>query len=544
MRQYVIMLLSLVAIFSSCSEDETLYNASDSQILKDGEIIRERPKDNPWIPYIHPTSLNTRSSKITSLSSSDFLGYSFRCDEAPLENTSNLGYRVIDISKLSKAYPQNVKGWKNLSQTTGSFSFSNFDDYNSKSNLTKKVTHDEGLKFLCFQIGHKHTYTTVFGENLLSNTNTVFGELNVLMKDSCYRMDYNSNLKKAILENYLDPEFIKNLHYLDPYEFFKQYGSVVACNYFSGGRATALYAGILKNSTITNTSETDMTKEINTSFSLEKDGSGNLGLNLGRGNTSSITTTGKFSSIKMAVKTLGGNSASTGFSIPQEVGNSSINLSNWISSLNNPNNHVIAEFNENGLIPITDFILESNRRELIKSFIDKEKPLLVLSEPTLLIIQYKFGDPYTLVAGILTKFGDNFTLNAFSGTKTTEDTEKFIEWVNNLRTIFNIKTVSITENGYNVIPNPLVKPNKLAKEASSDPPVQYPNILDHKNNYKKFVENGILYFIDEVDKVGFSIPNNEQWINEYGLKDFLAGLKQSNLTYKGLVTQDYMINAL
>ncbi len=108
MRQYVIMLLSLVAIFSSCSEDETLYNASDSQILKDGEIIRERPKDNPWIPYIHPTSLNTRSSKITSLSSSDFLGYSFRCDEAPLENTSNLGYRVIDISKLSKAYPQTV----------------------------------------------------------------------------------------------------------------------------------------------------------------------------------------------------------------------------------------------------------------------------------------------------------------------------------------------------------------------------------------------------------------------------------------------------
>lgn len=87
MKQYVIMLLSLVAIFSSCSEDETLYNAYDSQIMKDGELIRERPKDNPWIPYIHPTSLNTRAAKITSLSSSDFLGYSFRCDEALLTTT-------------------------------------------------------------------------------------------------------------------------------------------------------------------------------------------------------------------------------------------------------------------------------------------------------------------------------------------------------------------------------------------------------------------------------------------------------------------------
>lgn len=543
MKQYVIILLSLVAIFSSCSEDETLYNASDSQILKDGEIIRERPKDNPWIPYIHPTSLNTRSAKIISLSSSDFLGYSFRCDEAPLENTSNLGYRVIDISKLSKAYPQNVKGWKNLSQTAVSFSFSNFDDYNSKSNITKKLTHDGGLKLLCFQIGHKHTYTSAFGEDIISDNNAIFGELNVILKDSCYRMDYNSNLKKAILRDYLDPEFIKNLHYLDPYEFYKEYGSVVACDYFSGGKATAIYAALLKNSSITNTVETDMAREINSSFSFGKDGSGNLGLTLGRGKNSTISTTATFKSVKMSVAALGGN-FSTGFSIPQEVGNSSINLSNWISSLNNPNNHVIAEFSENGLIPITDFILESNRRELIKLFIDQKKPSFVLSEPTLLIFQYKWGNPYTLVAIIISKFGDNFTLNAFSGTKTTEDSEKFIEWINNLRTIFNIKTVSITENGYNVIPNPLVKPNKLAKEASSDPPVQYPNILDHKNNYKKFVENGILYFIDEVDKVGFSIPNNEQWINEYGLKDFLAGLKQSNLTYKGLVTQDYMINAL
>lgn len=188
MKQYVIMLLSLVAIFSSCSEDETLYNAYDSQIMKDGELIRERPKDNPWIPYIHPTSLNTRSAKITSLSSSDFLGYSFRCDEAPLENTSNLGCRVIDISKLSKAYPQNVKGWKNLSQTAVSFSFSNFDDYNSKSNITKKLTHDGGLKFLCFQIGHKHTYTSAFGEDIISDNNAIFGELNVILKDSCYRI--------------------------------------------------------------------------------------------------------------------------------------------------------------------------------------------------------------------------------------------------------------------------------------------------------------------------------------------------------------------
>lgn len=534
------MLLSLVAIFSSCSEDETLYNAYDSQIMKDGELIRERPKDNPWIPYIHPTSLNTRSAKIISLSSSDFLGYSFRCDEAPLENTSNLGYRVIDISKLSKAYPQNVKGWKNLSQTASSFSFSNFDDYNSKSNITKKLTHDEGLKFLCFQIGHKHTYTSVFGEDLLSTTNAVFGELNVLMKDSCYRMDYNSNLKKAILENYLDPEFIKNLHYLDPYEFFKQYGSVVACNYFSGGRATALYAGILKNSTITNTSETDMTKEINTSFSLEKDGSGNLGLNFGRGNTSSITTTGKFSSIKMAVKTLGGNSSSTGFSIPQEVGNSSINLSNWISSLNNPNNHVIAEFSENGLIPITDFILEGNRRELIKSLIDQKNPSIRISEPVLGFIQISglYNTPFKVGASLYTKFGENIPIALFYSDRDAQTEEKYKQWIDNLLTIFNVGSFAFSEWGYTN------RPKKLAKEVTQNSSGQYPNILDHKDNYKKFVENGILYFIDEVDKVGFSIPNNEQWINEYGLKDFLAGLKQSNLTYKGLVTQDYMINAL
>ena len=531
------MLLSLVAIFSSCTEDETLYNASSSPLLKDGEIIRERPKDNPWIPYIHPTSINTRSAKILSLSSSDFLGYSFRCDEAPLENTSNLGYRVIDISKLSKAYPQNVKGWKNLSQTAVSFSFSNFDDYNSKSNITKKLTHDGGLKFLCFQIGHKHTYTSVFGENLISDNNTIFGELNVLLKDSCYRMDYNSNLKKAILGDYLDPEFIKNLHYLDPYEFYKEYGSVVACDYFSGGRAMALYAALLKNSTITNTVETDMTREINSSFSLGKDGSGNLGLTLGRGKNSTISTTATFKSVKMSVASLGGN-FSTGFSVPQEVGNSSINLSNWISSLNNPNNHVIAEFSENGLIPITDFILERNRRIFISKCIDQEIKETQINEPSLGIIQLSFGKTIGVVAYICTKFGDMvpFITNYF--TINEEGKEDFYQWIDTLRAIFNLRVYSITQFGKEIIPK------TMAKSSNIDAIAQYPNILNHKNNYKKFVENGILYFIDEVDKVGFSIPNNEQWTNEYGLKDFLAGLKQSNLTYKGLITQDYMINAL
>lgn len=99
------MLLSLVAIFSSCSEDETLYNAYDSQIMKDGELIRERPKDNPWIPYIHPTSLNTRSAKIISLSSSDFLGYSFRCDEpySPLPGLSG-EYKIDCVGDNGSSY--------------------------------------------------------------------------------------------------------------------------------------------------------------------------------------------------------------------------------------------------------------------------------------------------------------------------------------------------------------------------------------------------------------------------------------------------------
>ena len=75
--------------------------------------------------------------------------------------------------------------------------------------------------------------------------------------------------------------------------------------------------------------------------------------------------------METSVKTIGGSPFFSNFSIPTKVDNADINLSQWVSSLNDKNTHKIIDIADEGLIPITEFMLEENMKKDFKYFIEK-----------------------------------------------------------------------------------------------------------------------------------------------------------------------------
>lgn len=530
MKYIFICLISFILF--SCEKDEQF----DNQLYyQDNVVLKDRPSQ--WKPYIYNKDASTRSSGNQTLGMRDFIGFSFRSSIAPIEDTRNLGQRIIDISSFSRDYPSYFRYWKNLSRDAKVFSYSSFDDYSVKTEMSKKVSHGIDLKLLSFNLGHKSHYTSTFGQTLTNNAKSIFGELNIFVRDSCYRMQYSTNIQKLILKKYLEKSFIEELHSIHPYDFFQNYGEFVAADYSSGGRGMAIYVGTYKKGDVTSTAEKEMSDEINASFTWDNNSLSN-NLNLGRGHGSTTSYTGQFSSVKYSVKTLGG-SASGSFSIPAEVGNSSIDLSGWVSSLSDNRLNVISEFNQNGLIPISDFILEDNLKKLFNSFSEGNAPRRkTIEEPYIRVTQVNndINTKSLTTPVIVTRYGEWIPLFFIFGVYDDSRIVEYWKIIDQIHDIFQIKIVNKSA----------VPPIKTMSNYQGPYIYQfnYEHILSHKNLYTKIVHNGMLYFIDEVDKVGFSILNNTTMIAEYGLTNYISKLKMSSLKYEDLIDQNYVINAL
>ena len=386
-----------------------------------------------------------------------------------------------------------------------------------------------------FSIGNKTNYTDIFTSDITQNDNYVFGELSVVSRDSCYRMQYSSNIKNKIIDNYLDSIFSEELHCLHPYEFFKNYGGFIVRDFTTGGKISALYAGRYIKSATTEIKTRDMNSEINSSFKLGNTGSDNASLSLGRGTTSTLSTTKQFSSVKMSIKALGGSPAFPSFTIPTEVGTTQIDLSSWMASLENKNNTTLIEFNDDGLIPMTDFILEDNLKKEISSYING----YIINnteqiEPYIMTFILQGNSPLLLRQCLVTRNNSVIHLSdtmfyhqASDGTD--NDIEAIIKWCKKSE-IWGMRVIGFLPSGNS---------RKQIGEKGD-----YANIVNHFPSYKRMVHNNILYIIDEIDKVGFSIPNDKRYIDQYAFKIPLESLAPATISFSDLFEQKYIINAL
>lgn len=523
-------------VISACSAD------IPSQLdLEDSDcksiVIKER-QCGKWMPYKYVSKLSTQSIQIPTLTHADYLGYSVRMNEFPIEDTRNIGYRVINTDALFKKYKRYFSSLQSKSSESSYFAYSSFDDYEEKSTITKKVNGGLDLKFFCFSLGAKHEYTKSFSSDMISNSHSAFGELNIVVRDSIYRMQYNNIIKKRIILDYLDGIFQEELHLTHPYEFYRNYGPFVIRDFTTGGKASAMYAGIHKYSSDKDTKTTDMNNEIESSFSFKKSDSLNSGnLLLGRGNSTMSSYVSQFNGAKMSIRAIGGESSYGAFSIPQNIDSTNIDLSGWLSSMSNPASQSLCEFNSNGLIPITDFILEKNLIYDINQYMKGVEPQNVdIIEPHIYIDTASWDSCFSvLVAYIVNRYGDAIRLDIDTFNDYDDDViEKLSKWGGDIGKNFNLKVIyhtPIIDSYYG--PYPLTRSIDKLSIIARDIKLA-----------KKIEYNNMIYIIDEDNCAGFSIPNIPEYIEEYGWTEIINKLSNSDLTYWDLWGDSFEIYAL
>lgn len=535
---YIFLFISIVSC-TDISDDMNMVVLPENKVI----VLKKRDPNYPWIPSdyksVHTTTRNV-ARNYAGISHRHFLGYSFKDDIYPLEDTRNLGYKVIDIDKLYKDNPQYLDAWKNNTGAVSSFSYATFDRYVSNSTVTNSVLGGFKLNLGLFSIGNKRSLSSVFSKNVIEDKNATLGELNIIVRDSCYRLQYSSNIQSKIKEKYLSEIFKEELYNTHPSEFFSNYGGFVLTNFITGGKATAQYVGIYKKSETNETKESKMSNEIEASYNfkydINKDGtlSGNLGL--GRGGNSNTSVTNEFNSIMMSIKTIGGNSSFASFSIPKEVKNTNVDLSAWVSSLNDKSTHNIIEFGNGGLIPITDLIVEENLKSQINKYYETGvSQIEKLSEPYISIeIALWTGQFHIFSTSLHTRFGQPIDLRRKVIYVTEDRTSYLEEEVKRVSAMFGLKVVNNT-------------PYEFADEDNRPASKVFNfNVFDEKY-LKKFVYANTVYLVSDLEfkeeKYALSI-HKDQYIDEYAMRDLINRLPTiSDMTYEELIS-NYRIYAL
>jgi hypothetical protein len=460
------------------------------------------------------------------------IGRGYKSDYFPTGCMEGITSEIIDLAKLQKDHPEYFTQISLNEGEANSFSFSDFNEYTSKSDLKKTVTGGASVNLGLFSVGAKHTMTQIFTSNITDDEKSVFGELDITYKKYQYALQMSSRIKNDILLNYISQDFKDELYNTTPYELLENYGGYVISKFITGGRATALYAGTYSSNVTTEGKEKDMDNSINASYgfkmnSTDKDGSSSVSGNLGIGKnfSSGTSQTSKMSSLKVSVKTMGGPPAFSTFSSAQNLDNISLDLSGWLNSLSDEKTHSIIEFPENGLMPITDFIPESNLKNLIYKIQEaNETPQESLQEPYILIRMVAYYNPLTLTTfELVTRYGDKIDIGGLYSRGFVNE-NSLINICNNMTNNLGLKIVN---------KSPTSDIDNIVRIVQVFNPTQ--KVIDKR-------DNSVYIITDEKSKKAVSL-HSDRVINDYTMKGLIDRLPIANISIDDLIN-NYDITVL
>src|SRR5690606_23261812 len=127
---------------------------------------------------------------------------------------------------------------------------------------------------------------------------------------------------------------------------------------------------------------------------------------------SAIAKSNNISKFSTTTKTYGGDYGLSSFTIPKSIDDVNINLAQWASSLNDKSKTVLVDINDEGLHPISDFILEDNLQHDINLYLQGTLKPKKLQEPVIVARWlHEYIDIYRLVVILKTRFGDELLIS-------------------------------------------------------------------------------------------------------------------------------------
>lgn len=548
------LLLFAFAAFAlaACSDDEASKMAgesskSDNERVSDEKCVlyRERDPNSPLILSC-PRERDSHKTRAIELGFDNILGRSFRLDHFPFENMRNVGEPVVDLAKLEADYPLWVTKVNLRESVSSAFSYSTFERYEEKSSVTKKVSSGFQLNLGIFKIGNKRTYYNHFAKSLLENSNSVFGQLDIEIRDAFYKLAINSFRLSLIRKKYLQKDFLDDLYNIHPYEFLSFYGPFVMTNFITGGRASALFAGTTKTITTAEGREKTMDNQITASFSIIDNGKDSVSLGIGRGFTNGSSSTESFTELETTLVTLGGAYGLGAFTTPKSIDNMNIDLTSWANSLNNTNTHSLIDIQNESLVPISEFFIEANLKSQYEAYIaGKDLPSKNFIEPKLVCSRqliHSAGGCYNRII-LITRYNDAITIHCNSVPIYQGVIEDFDDLFSEVCNMYKIDAILVSDY---IVPADFNSCINFADCIMSAKPTMEGTFME--SSMKKYYDtnNEILYLLynENEKKMGYRIyiGQGDYLLDTYGIRQWVDTLPDTVVSDQELL--NYTLIAL
>lgn len=533
-------------LFAACSNDtDESYPNEQSAVVPD-IVLQER---SPLLPetvtkeIVLESKRKTRSVDQGAIGNSDkLLGYSYQVGNSILGDYENVGTAVLDVNKIKAIDPQYVMGKRLFGNETQNYAYTDYERYQHNSTITKKKTSGFSISIAkIFSFGRKKKTTEVFSKNIDNSTNRVYGELNIKILNSMFTLDTSEGARKMYARQCLSNTFIRNLYTSTLPNIQDSYGYFVLSGYYTGGKAFGLYCGMATLSSTSEGKEKDMTKDISASFTY-KSVTASPSLKMGRNSNNSTTNISNTTKTEIYVKTLGGNRDGQAMVSAVALDGLKIDLTSWVRSLNNVNTHTIIDIADQGLCPLSGFVLEENFKRRFDDVADgtiEGNTKLVTPSIEILPVYVRAsastGEPLYEVAAVLTtRQGDKIVLSDGLAA-TTPDTDLK---ANNNATIFKQKVQRIFTEKKKYFDGLRFTSSQNKK---LNPSSRIPYVIIRLNDFKedrmcrfKNPQSGVEYIYDKTSRIAIAHyidKTDGNWIlDDYGIRDWIESLPVKSIS--------------
>lgn len=541
---YIIILSAVIPFFIACSDNLDLPTSQMSAIEaenSEGDVVIQ--KRNPNLPEVvtkAPTFEEGLTRNNATIGSSDkFLGYGYKLYNGNYipSDFDNFTHSILNIEAI-KAYDESYvdekyPNWNDQS----SYTYYNFDDYTHFSTESKTIKTGFSLNLGLFSIGKKRTTVETFRTFINETMEQTYGEMNILFAHGKFMLLNSSGSTKVYARQFLRRSFINNLYTSTISSVINSYGDLVIVGYYTGGRAFAQYMGNAASSTNVEQRTKSLDTSITASLTYEGDSlNASFGFNGKNGNFDS--TVYKKQDIFLRVKTLGGiQNEESAINTTMSLKDINIDLQSWRKSLNDSKNHTVIDLTQEGLFPMSDFVLERNFQ---RRFDDTSKNILLpvtrLYTPSIMITRIlkktsTSGDNlYEVAAVLVTRQGDQIVLSNGNATdaelKQNEDNNVFLE-----------KAKAIAEEKSKYFSSDIQISYNTTKRLN--PMFRSPLciVLENFNEngfYKYYNETtNMEYLYDPTTKLCFSFladDGDESMLEVYGLSTWVSNLTEKRIS--------------
>lgn len=541
---YIIILSAVIPFFIACSDNLDLPTSQMSAIEaenSEGDVVIQ--KRNPNLPEVvtkAPTFEEGLTRNNATIGSSDkFLGYGYKLYNGNYipSDFDNFTHSILNIEAI-KAYDESYvdekyPNWNDQS----SYTYYNFDDYTHFSTESKTIKTGFSLNLGLFSIGKKRTTVETFRTFINETIEQTYGEMNILFAHGKFMLLNSSGSTKVYARQFLRRSFINNLYTSTISSVINSYGDLVVVGYYTGGRAFAQYMGNAASSTNVEQRTKSLDTSITASLTYEGDSlNASFGFNGKNGNFDS--TVYKKQDIFLRVKTLGGiQNEESAINTTMSLKDINIDLQSWRKSLNDSKNHTVIDLTQEGLFPMSDFVLERNFQ---RRFDDTSKNILLpvtrLYTPSIMITRVlkktsTSGDNlYEVAAVLVTRQGDQIVLSNGNATdaelKQNEDNNVFLE-----------KAKAIAEEKSKYFSSDIQISYNTTKRLN--PMFRSPLciVLENFNEngfYKYYNETtNMEYLYDPTTKLCFSFladDGDESMLEVYGLSTWVSNLTEKRIS--------------